>query len=167
MTSFAMSLSVDYHVRWAYYSLLALWFRYCDVLFAFYIVNSSNLLSAMYGSCIKINLPTQCLYLHDNGWRVRLIIMSRYTTKHQMLILLKCLCQVGKVGRGIFVYGISVLPLSTIFYWEFGTVVFFWFTFIYKCFLFVYWYNGVICYIPLCIYLHVLWLFYFEWSVKL
>ena len=59
-----MSLSADYHVPCVYYVLLAFYFRYCDVLFVFSLVNSSNLLAAMYGGCIKINLPNQYLYQH-------------------------------------------------------------------------------------------------------
>ena len=64
MTSSGKSLSADYHVPCAYYALVTFYFRYCDVLFVFSLVNSSNLLAAMYGSCIKINLPNQYLYQH-------------------------------------------------------------------------------------------------------
>ena len=52
MTYSAMSSSADYHVRFNYSTLLAVYFRHFHVLFVYSLVNFGNSLAAMHGSCI-------------------------------------------------------------------------------------------------------------------
>jgi hypothetical protein len=48
-----MSSSADYHVRFDYYTLLAVYFRHLHVLFVYSLVNPGDVFAAMHGSCIN------------------------------------------------------------------------------------------------------------------